>query len=382
MNTQEDEQQRLRRTYFLRRTQQQEAPRENAVEKLEPRAERPTPPQVSSDCAAMRGINQARLKMIRVMLGETITNALDDPDVIEVVLNGHDGRVWSETLDGSWKTLGYMSYASGMQLINAVAGCYNRVVTVEKPIFDCQLPYHGERFGATIPPVALGPSFNIRKRSVRVIPLDEWVAAGALSPAGKRVIVSAVAKKDNVLIIGGTGSGKTTFANAVIGAMTETSPADRQIIIEDVAELRSTAENREEWLAFDDPERSMQKLVKQALRRRPDRIIIGEIRDHTAYDLCKAWNTGHGGGLSTIHANNCAEAFQRLEALTRENKDVGGNIDDTVREQLAAAIQLFIWIAKVEDPATGKVTRKIMEIRRVEGYDAARKSYVFGETLV
>lgn len=387
-----DEAQKQRMTTFLARRRKTESLKDGEKPAAQAGADSPAPEQPAADKAGAdapgvavgygvnRGINEYRIHMVKTLLGKAITAALDDEKVIEVVLN-YDGKLWSETLDGEWNQIGTMTFHEAAQLVNAVAGCYNRVVTEAEPIFDCQLPYKGERWGSTVPPIVEAPSFNIRKRSVRVIPLDDWVKSGALTAKGKEIILRHCAARSNILVIGGTGSGKTTFANAVLGGISQVSPMHRQIIIEDVLELRSSAPNREEWLAFDDEKRNMQRLVKHALRRRPDRIVIGEIRDHTAYDLCKAWNTGHSGGLSTVHANNCLDAFKRLEALTREHPGVGGAIDDTVREQLASAIQLLIWIDKVEDDR-GRVFRKIREIREVKGYDPVARKYAMGESLL
>ena len=166
-------------------------------------------------------------------------------------------------------------------------------------------------------PVVSSPAFAIRKRPEVVFTLDEYVAGGMMTEAQAAIIRAAAVARQNMLIVGGTGSGKTTLANAILA-----EPAfaeDRVVLIEDTAELQCSAADQIQMLTKrTEPQVTMTDLVRDTLRLRPDRIIIGEVRDGSALDLLKAWNTGHPGGLATIHANSAAEGLTRLEDLIGE----------------------------------------------------------------
>jgi P-type conjugative transfer ATPase TrbB len=249
-------------------------------------------------------------------LGEVIAEALAAPDVVEVMVNA-DGAIWVDRL-GAGRTFSgeVMSGADAERVLRLVADHAGEVVTHDQPLIGATLP-GGERFQGVYTPVAMGPSFVIRKRPARIFTLEDYVDQGAMSRDQADRLAAATDARENILIAGGTGSGKTTLANAVLAQPSFTR--DRVVLIEDTAELQCSAADQLALLTRRaDPSVTMADLVRVSLRLRPDRIVIGEVRDGSALDLLKAWNTGHPGGLATVHANSAIEALTRLEDLIGE----------------------------------------------------------------
>jgi type IV secretion system protein VirB11 len=229
------------------------------------------------------------------------------------------------------------------------------VVNAEHPILEGELPLDGSRIGGALPPVTANPTFAIRKRAIRLFTLADYVSSGALDPGHAEMLRVAISRRENILIAGSTGSGKTTFANALIREIAaEAGSSERVVIIEDTVELQCAAANRIELRTNECAD--MTKLLRTTMRLRPDRIIVGEVRGAEALTLLKAWNTGHPGGISTIHANNCLAALTRLEQLIEEAH---------VRPQprlVAEAINVVVWIARTSKG------RRVQEINRVRGW--------------
>ena len=206
-------------------------------------------------------------------------------------------------------------------------------------------------------PVVSSPAFAIRKRPEVVFTLDEYVERGILSAEMAEALRAAAVGRLNILIAGGTGSGKTTLANAILAE--PAFAADRVVLIEDTAELQCVALDKVEMLTKrTEPQVSMTDLVRDTLRLRPDRIVIGEVRDGSALDLLKAWNTGHPGGLATIHANSAAEALTRLEDL------IGEVTQRVPYRAIAQAINMVVFI---ERTASGRVVRSVSRVVGIEG---------------
>jgi type IV secretion system protein VirB11 len=205
-----------------------------------------------------------------------------------------------------------------------------------------------------LPPVVGAPTFTIRKRASQLIALDAYVASGVLSEGQADALRMAVASRRNIVVSGGTGSGKTTLANAVIAEVARVAPDHRLVILEDTAEIRCAAENAVALHTSDTVD--MARLLKSTMRLRPDRIIVGEVRDGAALTLLKAWNTGHPGGITTVHANTAASALRRLEQLTAEASR------QPMREVIGEAVDLVV---SIERTPTGRCVREILE---VEGF--------------
>jgi type IV secretion system protein TrbB len=254
-------------------------------------------------------------RMLRTALGPAIAAWLEDRAVVEVMLNP-DGRLWVDRLtEGLADTGETLSAADGERIVRLVAHHVGAEVHAASPRLSAELPETGERFEGLIPPVVTAPAFAIRKPAVAVFTLDDYVAAKIVTAAQAAALRSAVAQRQNILVAGGTSTGKTTLVNALLAEVAKTT--DRVVLIEDTRELQCKAPNLVA-LRTKDGIVSLSDLVRSSLRLRPDRIPIGEVRGAEALDLLKAWGTGHPGGVGTIHAGSALGALRRLEQLIQE----------------------------------------------------------------
>ena len=252
-----------------------------------------------------RGARQRSTSMLRTAMGPAIARHLADPAIVEVMLNP-DGRLWIDRLsEGLGDTGDRITPADAERIVRLVAHHVGAEVHEAAPRVSAELPT-GERFEGLLPPVVTAPSFAIRKPAVAVFTLDDYVEAGIMMEGQAVFLRRAVAERKNVLVVGGTSTGKTTLVNALLAEVAKTD--DRVILIEDTRELQCTAPNlialrtREGVITLSD-------LVRSGLRLRPDRIPIGEVRGAEALDLIKAWVTGHPGGIGTLHAGSVLAAL-------------------------------------------------------------------------
>ena len=253
--------------------------------------------------------------MLRTALGPAIAAFLEDPSIVEVMLNP-DGRLWIDRLSSGLADTGErLSAADGERIVRLVAHHVGAEVHAGAPRVSAELPETGERFEGLLPPVVAAPAFAIRKPAVAVFTLENYVAAGIMSAAQAATLRLAVSERRNILVAGGTSTGKTTLTNALLAEVAKTS--DRVVLIEDTRELQCQAPNLVA-LRTKDGVVSLSDLVRSSLRLRPDRIPIGEVRGAEALDLLKAWGTGHPGGVGTIHAGTGIGALRRLEQLIQE----------------------------------------------------------------
>ena len=295
-----------------------------------------------------------RIRMLRTAMGPEIAQALEDPDVVEIMLNP-DGSLWIDRLSSGRAPMGIsLSAADGERIIRLVAAHVRTEVHSGKPLLTAELPETGERFEGALPPVAPGPAFALRKRAVGVIHLDDYVTDGILTAVQAAFLRQAVRDRLNILIAGGTSTGKTTLANALLAEIATTG--DRVIILEDTVELQCAARDHVP-LRTRAGVVSMAELVRSTLRLRPDRVIVGEVRGGEALDLLKAWGTGHPGGVATVHAGSAEGALFRLEQLILEVAVT------PPRALIAEAVNVIIYIA-----GRGRA-RRIQDIARVVGYD-------------
>jgi type IV secretion system protein VirB11 len=261
---------------------------------------------------------ERRLEALRHALGPVVLAALEDPQVVEILVNP-DGRIVLDRLGSGREDTGVpLGPEARERAIRLIADHVGEPVVREDPRLSGVLPGSGERFQGVMPPVSPAPAFSIRKRPAVVWGLDDYVNGGIMTAAQAGALRQAAAERRNLLISGGTGSGKTTLANAVLA-----EPAyagDRLLLIEDTPELQSVAWDTVALLTRRSPVAiGVADLVRDALRLRPDRIVVGEMRDGAAaLETLKAWNTGHPGGLSTIHANAAEAVPRRLEDLIGE----------------------------------------------------------------
>ena len=253
--------------------------------------------------------------MLRTALGPSIALWLEDASVVEVMLNP-DGRLWVDRLAGGLADTGErLSPDDGERIVRLVAHHVGAEVHPGSPRVSAELPETGERFEGLLPPVVAAPAFAIRKHAVAVFMLDDYVAAGIMLSRQAETLRSAVADRRNILVAGGTSTGKTTLTNALLAEVAKTT--DRVVLIEDTRELQCKAPNLVA-LRTKDGVASLSDLVRSSLRLRPDRIPIGEVRGAEALDLLKAWGTGHPGGIGTIHAGSAIGALRRMEQLIQE----------------------------------------------------------------
>lgn len=302
--------------------------------------------------------DRARRKLERDM-GPLLMEALNDPRTVEVMLNA-DGRLWQERLGERMRCIGTLRAAQAEAIVKTVAGYHGKEVTRGKPLLEGELPLDGSRFAGQLPPVVPSPTFSIRKKAIAIYTLDEYVAAGSMTARQCAILRQAVAGHRNILVTGGTGSGKTTLVNAIINDMVACDPGERVFIIEDTGEIQCAAENFVQYHTSFDV--SMTALLKAALRMRPDRILVGEVRGPEALDLLDAWNTGHEGGAATLHANNPAAGLVRLKSLISRNPSAPADIEPLIGE----VVHIVVHIARTP---TG---RRVQEILEVAGYANGR----------
>ncbi len=286
-------------------------------------------------------------------LGDDICQALDDPAVVEIMLNP-DGRLFVERVGQGIAAAGEISAATAEMVIGTVAHALHCEVDAQRPIVSGELPIDGHRFEGLLPPVVVNPTFTIRRRASRLLTIADFVHAQVMSEHHAELIRAAVVSRRNIVIAGGTGSGKTTLANTVINEMIEATPDDRLVILEDTAEIVCTASNAVPL--HTNATIDMACLLKSTMRLRPDRIIVGEVRDGAALTLLKAWNTGHPGGVATLHANSANLALRRLEQLTAEASQ------QPMCEVIGEAVDLVIFIEKTAR------ARRIREVLQVDGF--------------
>ena len=297
---------------------------------------------------------------LRRHLGPQVLAAFADDDVSELYLNPNDRLLRLDTRSRGRISSGIrLGTAETLSFLNTVASLVGETLTARHPHLQAELPqslFRGARLQAFVPPIAAGPCFVLRKPAAAVFTLADWTRDGILTPAHAELLRQRIANRSNILVAGGTRSGKTTLANALLHAMGELCPADRVVILEDTRELQCPAPDTlalraDAGLGFTD-------LVRMTLRASPDRIVVGEVRDASALDLLDAWSTGHPGGIATVHATDALGALERLDRLAQRNKV------PSQRELIAEAIQLVLVLAG------GSQRRFVRELVAVEGLDA------------
>jgi type IV secretion system protein TrbB len=291
-------------------------------------------------------------------LGSEILEALGDPSIVEVMVNG-DGRLWLDRLGkGVEKTRSVIVSARVESLLGTVAAVRGGVINADVPILECELPGFEARIEGVVPPVSRAPIFAIRKHSSVVRSIEDYRSAGELDATHGDALRDAIRHRRNVVVCGGTGSGKTTLANALLlEKLRLGNPAQRIVILEDTLELQCRGENVVSLRTCESAD--LARLVRATLRLRPDTIVVGEVRGGEALEMLKAWNTGHPGGITTVHANNASAALSRLDQLVQEAG---------VPSQPQLIAEVIDLVVAIERTPTG---RRVTEVVRVEGYERA-----------
>ena len=288
---------------------------------------------------------------------------LADSTITEVILNP-DGKLWAESTEKGLHVVQEMSPEIAFNFLCTVSTVIGTELTYKNPTIGTKVglkineTFSYYRLQGAIPPVTIAPIFTIRKPPKKVFSLDDYAESGIMTEEHRDFISEMVMQKKNILVAGSTNSGKTTLVNGVIDEISRKSPSDRILVLEDTNEIICNSANTLTMETSD--ERSMTQLVRDSLRHRPDRIIVGELRGSEALDLIDAWNTGHPGGLTTLHANNARSALKRLEQLIVRN-----NIPPQ-REEIAEVVNVVIFIKRdISHPAR----RRVREVIQVNGYD-------------
>ncbi|THK34307.1 P-type conjugative transfer ATPase TrbB [Ensifer sp. MPMI2T] len=292
------------------------------------------------------------VRKLQEALGDELCVAPDDSNVVEIMLNP-DGKLFIERLGHGVAPAGEMSSSAAEMVIGTVAHALQSEVDTDQPLISGELPIGGHRFEGLLPPVVAKPAFTIRRRASRLIPLDDYVRSAVMTEAQAATVRSAIASRLNIIISGGTGSGKTTLANAVINEIVKSAPEDRLVILEDTVEIQCVAENALFLRTSDAID--MARLLKSTMRLRPDRVVVGEVRDGAALTLLKAWNTGHPGGVATIHSNTATSALRRLEQLTAEASQ------QPMHEVIGEAVDLIV---SIERTPRGRRVRDVIQVER------------------
>jgi type IV secretion system protein VirB11 len=311
--------------------------------------------QETSPWSVEAEVAERHRRMLRTALGCDIAGALSDPKVIEIMVNP-DGKLWLDRL-GSGITSAAVTLSAGdtERIIRLIAAYVRAEVHASAPIISAEIPDTGERFEGLLPPIVSAPAFTIRKRAIEIMGLRRYVEEGILTERQATALREAVRARLNILIAGGTSSGKTTLANSLLREIARTD--DRIVMLEDTVELQCLAADHVAMRAKPGVA-SMTQLVRSTLRLRPDRIIVGEVRGPEALDLLKAWGTGHPGGIATLHAGSAHGALMRLEQLIQEA------VISVPRALIAETIHLIVFITRRD----GK--RRVEELVRLHGLNA------------
>jgi len=314
---------------------------------------------------------ERRRRMLVTALGADIAEAMRDGRTQEIMVNP-DGALRLDRLgEGRVDTGVRIEPDQVERIIRLVASHARAEIHGDRPIISAELPPHaegraGERFEGVLPPISIAPCFSIRKPAERLHTLDDYVADGIMSEAAADTLRAAVTQRYNILVAGGTSSGKTTLANALLAEMVWVDA--RVILIEDTRELQCPLPDTVA-LRTRPGVTTMTDLVRSTMRLRPDRIIVGEVRGPEALDMLKAWNTGHPGGIATVHANSAVAALYRIEQLVQEA------VVTVPRRLIAEAIDIIVFIA-------GRGTqRRIASIARVAALDPDTGAYALAELL-
>jgi len=314
---------------------------------------------------------------LRRELGDQVLRLLDDNLTEDILLNPN-GSLWVKRMGHGFSRIGEMPAAQAASALGTIAAWRGTVLNHEHPILETELPIDGSRFEGIVSPVVRRPVFAIRLRPRKIFSLEDYESAGILTDGtdplnqlrrrddfldGVRglkhgdVIRAAVSARKNILIVGSTGSGKTTLVNAILDSLAHLTPNDRVISIEDTTELQCPVKNYLDLRAVGGV--TMLDCLRACMRLKPTRIVVGEVRGAEAHTLLKAWNTGHPGGAATVHANDALSGLIRLESLVAEATNA------PQQSLIAEAVDLVVF---VDEESVIKAGRKVREVLLVTGY--------------
>ena len=335
-----------------------------------------------STLAVVQDEQHQRLEVkLRRELGDQVLRLLDDTLTEDILLNP-DGSLWVKRMGHGFARIGEMPAAQAASALGTIAAWRGTVLNHEHPVLETELPIDGSRFEGIVSPVVRRPVFAIRLRPRKIFSLDDYEADGILTDGtdplnqlrrrddfldgvrGQKdamshaeVIRAAVRARKNILVVGSTGSGKTTLVNAILDSLARLTPHDRVISIEDTTELQCPVKNYLDLRAVGNV--TMLECLRACMRLKPTRIVVGEVRGAEAHTLLKAWNTGHPGGAATVHANDALSGLIRLESLVAEATSA------PQQTLIAEAVDLVVF---VDEESSVKAGRKVREVLLVTGY--------------
>lgn len=292
---------------------------------------------------------------------------LEEDDVQELFVNS-DGKIFVIRAGKDKEHCGYMNPDDVDGFLASVASSLNTTITKSNPTIDGMLIIDGSRISGEIPPIVKGPSMRIRKHAKYVVDLSSFVDKGTMTTEQYDLIQQAIIESNNIVIVGGTASGKTFLGNSILREVSQLMPADRILTIEDTPELNIVADDHLSWYVTDDV--PMQKMLHRALRATPDRIVVGEVRGAEAYQLLKMWNTGHSGGMCTIHSDRGeTDGLMRLERMCGESDEAKGMPREWLGELIGNVVHMIVNIVNEGG------NRKIHSIVKISSYDSSSKTY-------
>lgn len=305
-----------------------------------------------SSTSSPHNLTRQRQHEMLITAMQPLIPLLEHPEVTEVMLNP-DGKVWiHRSGQGMQCTRIVINTVTAERIIRLIASSAGVEITPQQPWLAAKLPLWGARVQASIPPYSVdGPTFNLRLPARKIYTLADYQQQGTLNAAQVSQLQQAIHTRQNIIVAGGTGSGKTTLVNALLHEITE--PNERIILIEDNLELQCKVPNLVRKL-IQPPELTLSKAIFDSLREYPSRIIVGEVRDKSAYDLISVWHTGHPGNICTVHASSAEDALHRLNRLAQQGQpgfDFG--------EELERMVGCVVFIAE----ASGHNYKRMIKIR-------------------
>src|SRR5215813_7401578 len=328
--------------------------------------------------AVIHDEHQNRLETkLKRELGDQILALLGDDHTEDILVNSN-GALWVKRMGEGFTRLGDIPAAQASSALSTIAAWRGTILNHQNPILETELPIDGSRFEGIVAPVVRKPVFAIRLRPRKIFTLADYQRSGILTtkddPMNRlrrrhdfaslirglphaEIIRAAVGARKNILVVGSTGSGKTTFVNACLDALAALTPHDRVISIEDTIELQCAVKNYLDLRAVGNV--TMLDCLRACMRLKPTRIVVGEVRGAEAHTLLKAWNTGHPGGMATVHANDAMSGLIRLESLVAEATSA------PQQTLIAEAVDLVIFVDEEPEIAAG---RKVRQVLLVTGY--------------
>jgi len=326
-----------------------------------------------------KGRRNMQTPALRTALGPQINDFLNDPDISEIYTNP-DTKLWVNSLSkGRIDTGTTIDPKQALVIIKLISGEAKKTITEDDPELGTEIRGMNCRFQAEIPPIVKNPIFMIRKHASQVFTLDDYMASDTITLKQKEFIEKCIIQGKNILLVGATHSGKTTFLNALLLAISELTPSDRLVTLEDNKELQCKAADYTSLLTKKDRDlakcMNMDHLLYITMRLSPTRIILGEVRDGAAWSLIKAWSTGHKGGVCTTHADSALKGLDRLEMLIKENKEASTG---EFQKWIAEAVNVVISLISTRDEQ-GRTVRKVNEIIVLKDWDSQTQKYVYEE---